>query len=247
MTGRLEGKVALITGSGKGIGAGIAETFAKEGAKVIIADIDLDSAEKTAKKIGSNAITVKCDVTKAKDAENAVALAVKKFSKLDILVNNAGIFPMKSFKEMNDATWSKTMQVNIEGVRNCTTAAVKQLEKQGKGGKIINISSIAGIKGYANLTHYCTTKAGLLGFTRALALELAPLKINVNAICPGLIDTPGVRSGLNEKAIQQYSATIPLKRPGKPEDIAWGCVYLASEESSFITGQSIVIDGGQTA
>jgi len=118
------------------------------------------------------------------------------------------------------------------------------MKKQGKGGKIITISSIAAIQGYPGLTHYCTAKAGVLGFTRALALELAPLKINVNAVCPGLIDTPGVRKGVDPKMIQGLAKAIPWQRAGKPEDIAWACVYLASEESDFVTGQQIVVDGG---
>ena len=245
MAGRLSGKVAIVTGAGKGIGAGIAKIFAKEGAKVVIADWDFDSAKKTASSIGKSAFAVKCDVSKASDAKEAVALAVKKFGKLDILVNNAGVYPFHNFVDPGEEdSWHKTIAIDIEGVKNCTLASVHRMKKQGNGGKVITISSIAAVKGYVGLTHYCTAKAGVLGFTRALALELAPLKINVNAVCPGLIDTPGVRTGVDQKTIQGIAQSIPWKRAGKPEDIAWACVYLGSDESEFVTGQQIVVDGG---
>ena len=246
MAGRLADRVAVVTGAAKGIGEGIARAFAKEGAKVVVADLDFDAAKKTASSLGAKAIAVKCDVSKAGDAKAAVAAAVKKFGRLDILVNNAGIFPSKNFLDQNenDDAWGKTLAVNIEGVRNCALAAARQMQKQGTGGKIINISSIAALLGYAGLTHYCTTKAGVLGFTRALALELAPLQINVNAVCPGLIDTPGVRVVVDDKTLQGFTQAIPWKRAGKPEDIAWACVFLASGESDYVTGQQIVVDGG---
>ncbi|MFH0836097.1 MAG: SDR family NAD(P)-dependent oxidoreductase [Candidatus Micrarchaeota archaeon] len=247
MVKRLEGKVAVITGASKGIGEGIARAFVEEGAKVVIADVDLDAGKKVANSIGG--IAVKCDVSKFADAKKAVDEAVKKYGKLDVLVNDAGIFPFKNFidYEDDDSVWEKTMAVNLDGVKNCSLAAARQFKKQGKGGKIVSISSIAAVKGYAGLTHYCATKAGVLGFTRALALELAPLKINVNAVCPGVIDTPGVRiSGFDEKLIADTANALPLKRVGKPEDIAWACVYLASDESGFVTGQQIIVDGGDT-
>ncbi len=245
MAGRLKGKVAIITGGSKGIGEGIARVFSKEGAKVVIADIDFETAKKVASSIGG--IAVECDVSRMADAKEAVAAAVKKFGKLDILVNDAGIFPFKNFLDYddNEQVWEKTMAVNLDGVKNCSLAAARQMKKQGKGGRIITISSIAGLQGYAGLTHYCATKAGVLGFTRALALELASLKITVNAICPGLVDTPGVRAlGMSNEVVNATAKSIPLQRPGKPEDIAWACIYLASDESSFVTGQHIVVDGG---
>ncbi|HIH20968.1 TPA: SDR family oxidoreductase [Candidatus Micrarchaeota archaeon] len=247
MVGRLSGKVAIVTGGGKGIGAGIVGAFVQEGAKVLIADFDLASAQKTASALGKNAFVVKCDVSKMADAKAAVEAAVRKFGKLDILVNNAGIYPSKPFVEMADSddVWDKTLAVNLGGVRNCTLAATRQMKKQGKGGKVVSISSIAAIQGYAGLTHYCLTKAGVLGFTRALSLELAPLKINVNAVCPGMIDTPGIHTGnLDAKSLAAFAQMIPWKRSGKPEDIAWACVYLASDESDYVTGQQIVVDGG---
>ncbi|MEM4254760.1 MAG: SDR family NAD(P)-dependent oxidoreductase [Candidatus Norongarragalinales archaeon] len=244
---RLSGKVAVVTGGSKGIGEGIARVFAKEGAKVCIADVDFSNAKKVASSIGANALAVACDVSKMADAKEAVAATVKKFGKLDVLVNNAGIYPFKNFLDYSDGEddWEKTMAVNLDGVKNCTLVAARQMKKQGRGGRIITISSIAGLKGYRGLVHYCATKAGVLGFTRALALELAPLKINVNAVCPGLIDTPGVRAlGMTNEVVNATAKAIPVQRPGKPDDIAWACVYLASEESSFVTGQAIVVDGG---
>lgn len=244
---RLNGKVAVITGASKGIGEGIARAFAKEGAKVVIADVDFELAKKVASSLGSKAAAVKCDVSNPKDAQAAVDFAVKKFGKLDVLVNDAGVYPFKNFidQTLDDPVWEKTMKVNLYGVRNCTLASIKQMRKQGKGGKVITVSSIAALRGYAGLVHYCATKAGVVGFTRALALELAPLKINVNAVCPGMIDTPGVHAaGMDQKVLAKMAEAIPWHRPGKPEDIAWACVYLASEESDFVTGQTIVVDGG---
>ncbi|NUN11447.1 SDR family oxidoreductase [Candidatus Micrarchaeota archaeon] len=233
---RLKGEKAFITGASKGIGRGIAEAFVKEGAEVIIADIDFVEAEKTAKEI--NATAAKCDVSDEKQVEAAL-----KNKGVTILVNNAGIFPFKQFGDSDyDAVWEKTMNVNLKGVKNCCKHALAS----GKLKKIINISSIAAVQGYSGLTHYCATKAAVLGFTRALALELASKKINVNAVCPGLIDTPGVHVSMNDEGIKEYAKNIPLQRAGKPEDIGWACVFLASKESNFMTGQEIIIDGGSS-
>jgi 3-oxoacyl-[acyl-carrier protein] reductase len=244
---KLKDKVAIITGAGQGIGKEIALTFAKEGAKVVVTDItgkEKEVAEEI-KKMGREAIAVKVDVSKMEDAKKMAKETLKTFGRIDILVNNAGIYPFKLFVEMTESDWDKVINVNLKGTFNCTKAVVETMIKQ-KYGKIINITSIAGtVVGFLQLTHYCASKAGITGFTRALALELAPYGINVNAIAPGPIETPGTQA-LGKEAYENFKKAIPIGRWGKPEDIASLAVFLASDESSNITGQVIVSDGGYT-
>jgi 3-oxoacyl-[acyl-carrier protein] reductase len=242
---KLKDKVAIVTGSGQGIGREIALTFAKEGAKVVVSDITekIHEVVKEIEALGSQALAVKCDVSKLSDAEKMVKETVKKFGRVDILVNNAGIFPFKPFTEMSEADWDKVLNVNLKGTFNCTKAVIPYMIKQ-KYGKIINISSIAGtVVGFQQLTHYCASKAGIVGFTKALALELAPYGINVNAIAPGPIETPGTQA-LGKEVYEQIKKALPIGRWGKPSEIANIALFLASEDSSLITGQCIVADGG---
>jgi len=244
---KLKDKVAIITGAGQGIGKEIALTFAKEGAKIVVTDITGKEKEvaKEIKKMGRKAIAVKVDVSKMEDAKKMAEETLKAFGRIDILVNNAGIYPFKPFVEMTESDWDKVINVNLKGTFNCTKAVVETMIKQ-KYGKIINITSIAGtVVGFPQLTHYCASKAGITGFTRALALELAPYGINVNAIAPGPIETPGTQT-LGKEAYENFKKAIPIGRWGKPEDIANLAVFLASDESSNITGQVIVSDGGYT-
>jgi 3-oxoacyl-[acyl-carrier protein] reductase len=162
---------------------------------------------------------------------------------LDILVNNAGIFPFVPFTQMKESDWDRVMNVNLKSMFLCSQAALKFMKE---GGKIVNISSIAAFVGFDGLTHYCASKGGVSSFTRALALELAPKKINVNAIAPGAIDTPGAMGAVNEDVKKQTIAAIPWGRMGMPEDIANAIVFLTSEKSNYITGQTIIVDGGWT-
>lgn len=246
---KLKNKVAIVTGAGQGIGREIALTLAKEGAKVVVTDIT-DKIYDVVKKIessGSQVLAIKVDVSKRKQTEEMAKKTLQKFGRIDILVNNAGIFPFKSLLEMKEEDWDHVLDVNLKGVFNCTKAVLPTMTKQ-KYGKIVNITSIAGTRvGFLNLAHYSASKGGILGFTKSVALELAQYNINVNTIAPGAIDTPGARTGMGSKeAREQFAKTIPAKRIGEPIDIANLVVFLASDESSYITGECIVVDGGFT-
>lgn len=233
----LGGKVAIVTGGTKGIGKGIADKLSIYGAKVVVC------ARKEAK---TKHHFIKADVSDFSQVKKMVDETLKKFHKIDILVNNAGIYPSVSLADMTEQQWNQVMNVNLKGVFNCTKAVMPHM-MQKKSGKIVNIASIAGaVIGYPGLVHYCTSKAGILGFTRAAALELAPFKINVNAIAPGLIETPGVQELMDNKAAAQIIRQIPELREGKPVDIAEVAAFLSSKNSSYITGQMIVVDGGWT-
>lgn len=240
----LKNKVAIVTGSRQGIGCGIALALAKEGYNVVVADMDDEGCKDVVKKIedlGFKALVTKCDVSKKTEVDNLIAKTIETFGKIDILVNNAGIYPFKPFLEMAEEDWDRVLDINLKSVFLCSQAAAKVMKE---GSKIISLSSIASLVGFSGLTHYCASKGGISSFTRALALELAPQKINVNAVAPGAIDTPGAAS--TEEIKQQTIAGIPLKRMGTPEDIAAAVVFLASENSNYITGQTIVVDGGWT-
>jgi NAD(P)-dependent dehydrogenase (short-subunit alcohol dehydrogenase family) len=241
-----ENKTAIVTGSRRGIGKGIAVALAREGCNVVISDIDQKDCEEVAeemKKLGVKALGIKCDVSNKADVEELFKKTVKEFGKLDILVNNAGIFPFISFKDMKETDWDKVLSVNLKSVFLCSQEAAKIIPE---GGRIITISSIASIVGFEGLVHYCASKGGINALTRALALELAPKKITVNAIAPGYIDTPGTNVSSNEEVRKQTIAMIPLARTGQPEDIANAVLFLASDKTDYITGQIIIVDGGWT-
>ena len=249
----LKGKVAIITGARRGMGKSHAKTFAKSGAKVVVADISLEECQQVAdeiKKEGGEAIAVKCDVTKKEDIDNMVKAAVGKWGKVDILVNNAGICQFKPFLELTEEEWDRTLDINLKGYFLCAQAAAKEMVKQ-KSGAIVNIASIAmgqmG-KGMAGLAHYSASKGGIAALTKTLALELAPYNIRVNAIAPGAIDTPMSASiKMDQKALEATLAMIPLHRMGKAEEVSNLVLFLASGASSYITGSTVIIDGGWLA
>ncbi|HCC60201.1 MAG: hypothetical protein A2402_03920 [Candidatus Staskawiczbacteria bacterium RIFOXYC1_FULL_37_43] len=249
----LRGKVAIVTGAGKGMGEADSIKLANAGAKVVLVDISKDDCEKVADEIKKNngeAIVVKCDVSKKSEVENVVKEALYAFGKIDILVNNAGIFPFEPFLEMAEENFEKVIDVNLKGYFLMAQACAKEMVKQ-KSGVIVNISSIAmgqvGV-GFAGLTHYCASKGGIIAMSQAMALELAPFGIRVNCIAPGAIDTPGASAiKMDAKAMEAMLAPIPMKRKGKSEEIANAVLFLVSDESSYMTGSTMVVDGGWVA
>jgi len=241
----LKDKVALITGAAQGIGWAIALLFAKEGADIAIADINIEKAEEAAKevsKLGRKVLALQVDVTDYSQVEEAVNKILDKFKKVDILVNNAGITRDNLILRMSQEDWDKVLAVNLKGTFNCTKAVSRVMLKQHRG-KIINIASIIGIIGNPGQANYSASKAGIIALTKTLAKELASRNINVNAVAPGFIQTQMTES-LPEEVKQKMQEAIPLKRFGKPEDVAGVCLFLASDDADYITGQTIVVDGG---
>ncbi len=238
---KLKNKVAIVTGAAQGIGKGIALALAKEGANVVISDIKgVYDVVREIETMGVKALCVKADVSNKKEVEEMVEKTLDRFGRIDILVNNAGIFPFVNLTEMKEEDWDKVLNINLKGIFNCTKAVLNEMIKQ-KSGNIINISSIAAMVGFKGLSHYCASKAGVIGFTKSTALELAQYGIRVNAIAPGGVETLGTG-----KIDKNFIKSLPIKRIGVPKDIANAALFLASEDSSYITGQCIVVDGGYT-
>ena len=248
---QLEGKVAIITGAATGIGRATALLFAGEGASVVIADVNEDDAQRTVANIedeGGSARFVQADVSEAEEVQALMKRAAEEMGGIDVIVNNAGAQRSGAVTEFEESEWDLLMRVNP---RSCFLGAkygVPRLRERG-GGSIVNVSSLAGLKGGPGMTAYSASKGAIIAFTRALAEELAPDNIRANSVCPGWIDTP-----FNEPAIEfmggraqqeeMVQQTVPLKRQGTPEEIAPGILYLASDASSYVTGQELVIDGG---
>src|SRR3989338_817759 len=255
---RLLGKTAIVTGAARGIGFGIANRLAEAGANVAVADLNLAQANQavsTLSQKGANAKAMSVNVSNEEDVIKMVNETVGTFGYLDILVNNAGIFPSIPVASMTAADFDKVISVNLRGVFLCTKYASAQMIKQGKGGRIINITSIDALHpSTVGLAHYDASKHGVWGFTKNVALELAPHKIWVNAIAPGGIATPGVEKvqksmqvpkGVDmPKLLEAFLAKIPMKRMGEPDDIGKVALFLASDMASYITGSQIVVDGG---
>ena len=254
---RLESKVALITGGGSGIGRACAEMFAHEGARVAVSDISLERAQATTQFVtshGGEAIAISGDVSVGDDAQNMVSATVEKFGKLDVLVNSAGVSARNALPEGSspEEIWDKVIDVNLKGTYMVSWHAVPEMAKSG-GGSIINLSSIMGLVGYpvgmgGGFNPYNPSKGGVLQFTRNLAIDSASKNVRVNCICPGYVETD-LTSALTKdaEALSRLETLHPIGRLGQPEEIAYAALYLASDESGFVTGTPLVVDGGYTA
>ena len=243
----LKGRVAIVTGAGRGIGKGIAKKLAEAGAKMVAADIDSVIAQETSDELneqGKTCISVKVDVTKIDSVKSLLAKTMETYGQVNILVNNAGIMFRTRILDISVEEWEKTMQVNLTGPFLCTKAVLPGMKEHGFG-RIINISSSAG-RSVSTLggAHYTASKAGLLGLTRAAAKEVAPFGITVNAICPGLIDTEMARKTTTQEELQDFLDAFPINRLGMPEEVGDLVVFLCSEKASYITGVSLDINGG---
>ena len=254
---RLENKVALITGGGSGIGRACAEMFAREGARVAVSDISLERAQATTQfvtSLGGDAIAISGDVSLGDDAQNMVSATVEKFGKLDVLVNSAGVSARNAMPKGSspEEVWDKVIDVNLKGTYMVSWHAMPEMAKSG-GGSIINLSSIMGLVGYpvgmgGGFNPYNPSKGGVLQFTRNLAIDSASKNVRVNCICPGYVETD-LTSALTKaaEALSRLETLHPIGRLGQPEEIAYAALYLASDESGFVTGTPLVVDGGYTA
>ncbi|HEV2677382.1 MAG TPA: SDR family oxidoreductase [Aliidongia sp.] len=254
---RLAGKVALVTGAGSGIGRAVAERFAAEGAKVVIADIAEDRGRAVAEAIGAAAAFIRCDHTASDQNARAVEFAVERFGGLDIVHNNAGGPFTGPFEDVDDETLERVLRVNLFGVMQMARAALPALRDSARrnpaGAALLFTSSLQGLKAKPNFSLYTVAKHGIVGLVRSLALELAPQNIRVNALCPTVIETPMLQAFLpgmaadREEALQRFRATIPLARMPEPEDVASAALFLVSDEARMITGVALPVDGGQMA
>ena len=249
---RLKGKAALVTGASSGIGRAIALQMAQEGAKVTVADIRREPREggmPTEERINENggeSIYIETDVSKVKDLEEAIKETVEQFGSLDVMVNNAGIYPgLTPIEEITEEDYDQLMAINLKGTFFGSKLAAAEMRKNDTKGAIINMSSIAGLYGFNQSSTYSASKGGVTNLTRELALELGPQGIRVNAINPGVIQT--AMTTQDEDVAGTMTEQIPLRRDGRPEDIANAAVFLASEEASYVNGHNLVVDGGYTA
>ena len=235
----LENKVAIVTGASRGIGKAIAQKFYEEGASVVIGDIVESSI---ADELGERARLIQVDISKKSDARRLIDFTLEIFGKIDILVNNAGITRDALLVRMKDDDWNDVLRVNLTGTAYCTRAVTRPMMKQ-RSGRIINMASVVGLTGNVGQANYAASKAGVIGLTKTMAKELATRGITVNAIAPGFIDTE-MTAKLPEDARKKMLGSVPLGRPGTPEDVAEVALFLASEKANYITGQVIQIDGG---
>ena len=245
--GRLQGKVAVVTGSGQGIGEAIAQLFASEGAQVIVNARTESSVARVVDTIvqeGGVAHGVTADVGSPEGVDALIDSAVKQFMHIDILVHNAGIFPFSLLEDLEDDAWNEVINVNLTSAYRLTHACIPHMKERGDG-RILFTSSVQGNRvAVPGCAHYAASKAGINGFIRAAALELSQYRITVNGIEPGLVLTPGTKKVISEEKQRQWAKFVPLKRWGEPYEIAHAMLYLASAEAGYVTGQTLIIDGG---
>ncbi len=242
---RLEGKVVIITGAGSGIGKETALLFAKEGAKVVVADVNEKGGEETVaeiKKNGGEAIFARLDISSREQSKEVIEYTLERYGKIDVLINNAGIIQDALVQKMTEEQWDTVINVNLKGPFNCIQAVVPAMIEHGTG-EIINVSSIVGLYGNIGQTNYAAAKAGLIGMTKTLAKELGKKGIRVNAVAPGFIYTP-MTAKMPEKILEMMKEKTPMKRIGQPDDVAYALLYLASDEANFINGAVLCVDGG---
>jgi NAD(P)-dependent dehydrogenase (short-subunit alcohol dehydrogenase family) len=247
MAGELAGKVAIVTGAGQGIGRAVARGLAAAGAAVVVSDVLAENAAATARQIeadGGSALGLGVDVSRRTQVQAMIDAAVSELRRVDILINNAGVFPRGTVLELEDETWDAVMDVNLRGTFLCSQAAARVMVEQGEGGRIINFASQAAFRPATNGAHYAASKAGIVAFTRNMALEMAPYRITVNAIAPGLTDTAQPRYGMTEAEITAAGETVPLGRIAQPEDMLPMILFLCGPGGGYITGQTHHVNGG---
>ncbi len=243
---RLEGRTAIVTGGGQGIGEAIATALAEEGASVVVAELREDTAAAVRRKIeeaGGTALARATDVSRDASVDAMVEACLERFGRVDILVNNAGIYPTSTVEDMAEDEWERVIGTNLFGTFLCSRAVTPHMLAQ-RSGRIISITSGRGLQGADNGAHYAASKGGIIGFTKSLALELAPAGVAVNCICPGVSDTAQPRGHRTEEELYASAARIPLGRIGQPRDMAKAAVFLASDRGRFVTGQTVVVNGG---
>jgi 3-oxoacyl-[acyl-carrier protein] reductase len=244
---RLNDQVAVVTGAARGIGRGIASVLGAEGARVVLCDLDLELAESTAaslREAGLDALALSTDVTNRTSVETMAAAVVAAHGRIDILAANAGIYPTADLATIDDAVWDRVLDVNVKGALHAVQACMTTMVSRGYG-RIVLTSSITGpVTGQAGFAHYGASKAAMLGFMRSAAVELATSGVTINAVLPGNVKTPGF-ADMSEEHQRRMLSSIPMGRYAEPEDVGWAVRFLASPEAAYITGQTLIVDGGQ--